>query len=349
MKILPLLTLLLLLPCAAVRGESTVGIDERAFVPKRERHWRGAEDHRLLTRIWYPATSSFTIQPRVIGGIFLGQPVSVGVGPSDQARHPLLLLSHGTGGGSDSLDWLAAALAAQGYIVAGVNHPGNTVLAPLTWDGFSLWWERAADLSDVLDAMLADPVFGSRIDPSRIGAIGFSLGGYTVLSLAGARTDRAAFSAFCDSPARDAGCRPPEMKDSGEPAAVSAETARSLAGSGQSFKDARVKAVFALAPALGEAFHDGSFDEVSASVALAAGEQDSIVPLATNARRYASLLPKAELTLIEGAGHYSMLDDCVPDVVEHVPLLCKELPGTDRDALHARVVELARTFFASKL
>ena len=51
--------------------------------------------------------------------------------------------------------------------------------------GFTLGWERAVDLSKVLDGMLADPEFGPRIDPHRVGAAGFSYGGYTVLELAG--------------------------------------------------------------------------------------------------------------------------------------------------------------------
>ncbi|MDP1013597.1 hypothetical protein Q6293_28055, partial [Klebsiella pneumoniae] len=71
------------------------------------------------------------------------------IAPS-HAQYPLLLLSHGTGGTASSLDWMAAALSANGYIVAGVNHPGNTALEPLTREGFMLWWERATDVSEVL-------------------------------------------------------------------------------------------------------------------------------------------------------------------------------------------------------
>jgi predicted dienelactone hydrolase len=38
---------------------------------------------------------------------------------------------------------------------------------------------------------------GRHVDPRRIGAAGFSLGGYTVLELAGARTDMSLFRAYC--------------------------------------------------------------------------------------------------------------------------------------------------------
>jgi predicted dienelactone hydrolase len=104
------------------------------------------------------------------------------------------------------LGWLGTALAAQGYIVASVNHHGNTSVEPYTAQGFCLWWERAQDLRAVLDCLLADAWFGTRIDPMRIGAAGCSLGGYTVIAVAGGRTDLQAFAAFCSGPEREATC-----------------------------------------------------------------------------------------------------------------------------------------------
>lgn len=68
---------------------------------------------------------------------FRGHPVAIDAPLSRRrAKYPLLLLSHGTGGSADSLDWLGAALAAAGYVVAGANHPGNNVLELLTREGF---------------------------------------------------------------------------------------------------------------------------------------------------------------------------------------------------------------------
>jgi predicted dienelactone hydrolase len=110
---------------------------------------------------------------------------------------PLIALSHGTGGSAQIMAWLARALASRGYIVAAVNHPGNNALEEYTAEGFLLWWERARDLTTVIDMMLRDKEFGRLIDPNRIGAAGFSLGGYTVIALAGGRTDPALFRRFC--------------------------------------------------------------------------------------------------------------------------------------------------------
>ena len=257
----------------AVKGGALyhVGQTSRVFHPGVARHWRGALHEGLTTTIWYPINASVPEVEHDIGApgqpIFRGHAVAIDAPLSAaQPRYPLLLLSHGTGGTVRDLDWLAAALAAHGYIVAGTNHPGNNAIEPLTRDGFTLWWERAPDVSEVLDGVLADPKLAPHIDADRIGAMGFSLGGYTVLELAGARTNFPAFVDFCRSPAADAICTPPEMSQpqaaaaSSEP--MSPQSLASIANAGASYRDRRIKAVFAIAPALGEAFDAGSFAEV---------------------------------------------------------------------------------------
>jgi predicted dienelactone hydrolase len=339
-----------------------VGETVRVFHPDVARNWRGAQTPALVTRIWYPADPGVREAPHDIGApghpIMQGHPAADGVPLAGaRSRYPLLVLSHGTGGSADSLDWLGAALAAQGYIVAGVNHPGNNALEPRTLDGFMLWWERATDASEVLDGVLADPQFGPHVDPARIGAVGFSLGGYTVLELAGARTNLAAFERFCTSPQADAICRPPEMAKLGEDAGknavlhdtLSPAMKASRARAGDSYRDARVKAVFAIAPALGEAFDAQSFDAVTIPVSLVAGENDDVAPVDTNIHRIAGLMPKAVVTMVPGASHYTFLDTCLPEVVGKLAGLCKDRPGVDRDAVHARTATQAIEFFAGTL
>jgi predicted dienelactone hydrolase len=339
-----------------------VGETRRVFHPAVARNWRGAQTEALITRIWYPADVSQRETPHDIGApgqpIFLGHPAADDAPLSAaQPRYPLLLLSHGTGGSADSLDWLAASLAARGYIVAGVNHPGNNALEPRTRDGFMLWWERATDLSEVLDGVLADPRFGPRVDTARIGALGFSLGGYTVLELAGARTDRAAFERFCTSSAADAICTPPEAASlahaPGAPAltveGLSAETIASRARSDESYRDPRVKAVFAIAPALGEAFDSASFKDVTIPVALLAGEADTTAPVDTNIHRIAGFMPQAMVTMVPGASHYTFMDVCAPEAMERLAPICKDGPGVERAAVHARTVAQVSDFFAATL
>jgi predicted dienelactone hydrolase len=103
--------------------------------------------------------------------------------------------------------WLGTYLASRGYLVAAINHHGNTAAEQeRAAQGFMLYWERAKDLTAVLDKLLADPVFGTHIDRDRIGAAGFSLGGSTVISIAGGVFSPQEFATFCRSPQRDFTC-----------------------------------------------------------------------------------------------------------------------------------------------
>ncbi|NYH27875.1 alpha/beta hydrolase family protein [Paraburkholderia bryophila] len=344
-----------------------VGETVRIIHPPVTRNWRGAATEALVTRIWYPVDPSVPEQPHDVGApgdpLFVGHPIADGAPLSTaRAKYPLLVLSHGTGGSVDSLDWLGAALAAHGYIVAGANHPGNNELEPLTRDGFMLWWERATDASEVLDGVLADPKLGAHVDRDRIGAVGFSLGGYTVLELAGARTDLAGFERFCTSPAADAICHPPEaarirdasgaavsLLDRSADDAASPETKASRARSGASYRDPRVKAVFAIAPALGEALTAESLAAIAIPVSLVAGGDDVTAPVDTNIERIAASMPKASVTLVPGAWHYTFLDTCLPAVAKRLAHICRDNPGVDRDAVHAKTAAQAIDFFAATL
>src|SRR5215831_4732340 len=186
-----------------------VGIAQRSFSPGADYNWRGAQTHALITTVWYPADSAAEEQPQWLGNpqapfARLGKAApDASLAPSP-ARFPLIVLSHGTGGSALMMAWLGTELAAHGYIAAAVNHPGNNALEPYTTQGFLLWWERAKDLSNVIDQMLADKTFASHIDSKRIGAAGFSLGGYTMIEIAGGITDAAGFVRFCDSTKADA-------------------------------------------------------------------------------------------------------------------------------------------------
>jgi predicted dienelactone hydrolase len=328
------------------------------FQPEVNRHWRGARTQGLRTTIWFPVDANLDPQAEDIGSpgqhLFKTYPLVVGAALSPaRETYPLVVMSHGTGGSAASLDWLAAPLAAAGYVVAAVDHPGNNTLEPLTWDGFTLWWERATDVSGVLDGVLADPIIGPRIDRARIAAVGFSLGGYTVLELAGARSSQDAFLAFCDSPRADATCRPPEMDlvvdRPGIFSAPSSQRKASLARAEASYKDQRVKAVFAIAPAVGQAFGPTSFDEVDIPVELLAGTADVHVPPATNVQHIAELLPGVELTLLPGAGHYSFVSVCAEAMVARDAALCAEGAGADRTAIHAQAIAKVTAFLAKAL
>jgi predicted dienelactone hydrolase len=235
-----------------------------------------------------------------------------------------------------------------------VNHPGNNALEPYTAEGFILWWERATDISDALDALLVDPTFGPRVDPSRIGAAGFSIGGYTVLELAGARTSQEDFLALCEKDPKRTTCNVPEMKDMGGAeqmlAKVRASSAESMARSGASYRDPRIRAVFAIAPAVGDAFRDDGFREVKIPVAMVVGQGDTIASAESNASKFHRLMPASQLTIMpDGVGHYTFLDTCGAAGKSMLPVFCTDAAGVDRDQIHRKVSGMAVEFFDRNL
>jgi predicted dienelactone hydrolase len=249
------------------------------------------------------------------------------------AKFLLIVLSHGTGGTGDNLAWLGTVLARAGSVAAAVNHPGNNAIDGYTVAGFTLWWERARDLSAVIDGILADPTFMTRIDAERVGAAGFSLGGYTMIAIAGGITLLAHFREFCASPAADGACQaPPEFGDLRAKAKALADRdggfRAALANDSRSYRDKRVRAVLAMAPALGPACLPESFERIDIPVAIVADAADAIVPVGSSARSCAARISHAELTIFPGdVGHYVFMPSCTAAGRATLPRLCNDAPG----------------------
>src|SRR5215471_10176807 len=147
-----------------------VGLAFRRFEPREPYNWRGAKTHALLTTVWYPATRSAVEHPTEVPGLSifkLGEAAQDADFAASPSKFPLVVISHGTGGSGLSMAWLGTELASHGYVVAAVNHPGNNGAEAYTAEGFSTWWERARDLSVVIDSMLSDGKFGNRLDAQR--------------------------------------------------------------------------------------------------------------------------------------------------------------------------------------
>jgi predicted dienelactone hydrolase len=347
--------LLLALGTAPVENSFHAGIAFRSFTPKEPYDWRGAKTHALQATVWYPAPPAAVEEPLSIPGMsgffVLPNAARDAAFATSPRRFPLVVLSHGTGGTALSVAWLGAALARRGYIVAGVNHPGNNAVDGYTVEGFSVWWERARDLREVIDAVLRDAAFSDHVDEARIGAAGFSLGGYTMIEVAGGTTDLDAFQAFCASKAADDICKsPPEF-----PALLAdfeklrADHPERLRRAGDSYRDPRIRAVFAMAPALGPAFTPKALSRISIPVAIVAGDADKNVPIASGARYFAANIARAKLETLAGVGHYAFLDTCTASAREARPMICADAAGVDRDAVHARTAAMAATFFAAAL
>jgi|SRR5688572_8013268 len=335
--------------------DAHVGMVTREYVDTSRENWDRTGPRPLRTAIWYPAPPSAEMTESVTAGVFQGGSVAPGAPiAADRRRYPLIVLSHGTGGSFVQMMWLGRFLAARGFIVAAVNHHGNTGAEPARRaQGFLLYWERARDLSRVLDRLLADDIFGPRIDERRIGAAGFSLGGFTALLAGGARFASAQFDAFCASPSRDFTCEPqPEhptaQAEFAQLRKTDAVVMESLRHSGDSYRDPRVRAVFAIAPALGAGLTEASLAAMPVPLELVVGDRDATTPSATNAARIAGLVPGARFTVLPGVSHYTFLGTCDERGIQVVDI-CRDPPPTSRPEIHHRVGEMAVAFFRRTL
>jgi len=336
------------------QSQARVGVVTRDFTPKQPRNWRGAQQQTLHCVIWYPAIDTAIESKQLIGPpdapLFqAGSAMPHAPFAPALSKWPLILLSHGTGGNAMQMAWLGTALARAGFIAVAVDHPGNNsaTSAPLTPEGMALWWERATDLSNVLDGMLADGEFGAKIDPRLIAAAGYSLGGYTVLELAGARTDISAFFDLCRKNDDNAVCHVPEMRGMGSLDEVLQKVRKtsgeSLARSEESFRDPRIHAVFAIAPALGFTQTPESLHQIRIPVEMVVGAEDNIAPAEQNASYVRSNIRGARETVLPHVTHYTFLDTCTPAGVAQLPLYCAD--SAQRDGVHAQVAAMAVGFF----
>jgi len=265
---------------------------------------------------------------------------------------PVVLLSHGTGGSPESLGWLACLLAGAGHVVIGAHHHGNTGSDPYRAEGFLCWWERAADLSTLLDRLHGEGPFAGRLDTGRTYALGFSLGCHSVLSLLGARSDMARFEAWAArNPGFDDGPRElPGIGDQIAPLLKSSQVFRaSWARQKDDFADPRVQAAVAIAPPPPvRAFAPESIAAISRPVTLLTGEADEEAPTAEGAAWLCSVGHGfRHHSLGEDVGHYAFLGHAARPVPNEAAFIFDDPPGFDRGALHRRTAALVQAAFAA--
>jgi predicted dienelactone hydrolase len=269
------------------------------------------------------------------------QPLSVpdGAGPAIEAgvwsppastgRAPLIVISHGTGGDLQSHAGTARALASAGFVVAALTHTGDN------WRDRSRATdvaERPRQLGVLIDFMLTAWDGRAGIDPERVGAFGFSSGGFTVLTAAGGRPDLTRIVEHCREHPDFYDCRMVASRRGAAPTAWS--------------HDARIRAVVAAAPALGFTFTDDGLRAVAQPVQLWRGGADEILPSPFYAEAVRDALPRPpEYHVVEGARHFDFLPPCSARLAEAAPQICVPTPGFDRAAFHAAFnAELIRFF-----
>jgi predicted dienelactone hydrolase len=255
--------------------------------------------------------------------------------PASVAPTPLIVISHGTGGGAISHLDTAKALAEAGFVVAVPMHPGDNFrddsdVGKPQWLG-----DRSRHVSKVIDFMFSRWDGHARLMPSHVGMFGFSAGATTALISIGGEPDLGRVATHC-AKQKEFVCQ--IMKPQGDGAAAAPQWVH----------DPRVAAAVLAAPGLGFTFGPSSLAHVRVPVQLWVGSADQTVPYESNAAIIRQqLAPRlTEFHRAEGAVHLSFLAPCGPATP---PALCQDTPGFDRAAFHRAFNASAIAFFKAHL
>jgi predicted dienelactone hydrolase len=280
--------------------------------------------------MWYPCS-----EPS--GEIDLGDIIVPGVKecPIGGDKPPLVVISHGNFGSIVDHHDTAEMLADAGFIVAAINHRGDSSGNSAIGDP-SVMVERPTDIKRLIDFMLGASPAASRIDPERIGFFGFSAGGFTGLVLIGADPDWA--SVLCRFAWATDVCEQIIRKDLRvQPFA----------------HDVRIRAAVIADPP-GSYFTADSFAGVEVPVQLWASEGGGRDLRFINATLEGvaavdrNLPAKHEYRVVPKAWHFDFLL-CSPAMAKAVPEFCTDALGFDRVAFHKQFNANVLAFFRAHL
>ncbi|MDG4718254.1 MULTISPECIES: alpha/beta hydrolase family protein [Thalassospira] len=301
----------------------------------------------LAASIWYPAGTRIYSAPVNKGPIWKTTMAYIGAAIAP-GKHPLVLLSHGSGGNMDAIGWLSSELALRGAMVVAVNHPGTTS-GDSSPRRTSYIGQRSADITATLDQLLANPEFAPYIDTDQIAVAGFSLGGSTVLNLAGLRFDRDLYRQYCDrfgDTVQDcAFLRRGGVKFDQFPDDLSANS-----------KDPRIQKFIVIEPGMTDAVDPDSIKDVDGDflfIRLGREHGWRASDVEATGSNLLAKLDHPEYAVFAPANHLTFLGECVPGVAEMLAQMdddpiCSDPAGTDRGLIHAQIIDEISGFLSLK-
>lgn len=329
------ITLLIALFHHTICAQTRIG--ERTFHFKDEKRNRP-----LVTEIWYPTTDTLKQSDKAFSPFTREATVRDGKLPT--AKLPLILISHGTGGSRLSLEWLADALVQEGFMVAAVDHWGNTYDHKIALE-FLKPWERPQDISFVISSLLSEPDTKDVINADKIGMAGFSFGGYTAIALAGGKFNFLSLLNYYKTTGRNE-INVPEFPGIGK--YLDDKDLLAVAKNPPQLYDKRIKAFFSISPALGPGFV--SDHDITTPVYIVGSQNDSMAPIKTNALRYHQLIKRSQYYVNPGkTGHYVMLQEAIDEVKKEAPTYFADDVSVNRHQVHLKVDSLAVGFFVKNL
>ncbi|MBR0722680.1 alpha/beta hydrolase family protein [Bradyrhizobium manausense] len=261
--------------------------------------------------------------------------------PVSGDKLPLIVISHGYGGGFTGHHDTAEVLADGGFVVVALDHPVDAGSSGMSRaDTLAVLTERPADIKRVIDDMLTAWPDHAKLDPGRIGFFGFSRGGYTGLVVAGGNPDLRKMIALCPESSPNPGCAELRKNETPTPTFV---------------HDARVKALVIADPAFGPLFGPDGLKDVKIPIQLWASalsgddQTGGEVTLDFVSTIMRDLPVKPDFHLVQNAGHYAFLPPCTPELAKKRPNICTDRPGFDRAAFHAQLNAATLAFFREHL
>ncbi|MHB1870019.1 MAG: alpha/beta hydrolase family protein [Steroidobacteraceae bacterium] len=161
-------------------------------------HSAPKENRTLLVDIWYPARSEPGAPRAVYAASFPSDPpappvrftvpgIAVRNAPFAGGPYPLVIVSHGYSNAPAAMTWITENLASKGFVVAAIHHDDPPITDK---KGFpEPFLRRPLDIAFVATNLQATLAAKHWIDPNRTALIGYSMGGYGVLTAAGAVLD----------------------------------------------------------------------------------------------------------------------------------------------------------------
>lgn len=334
-KFFLIVTLFLADSFSAVAGTlfpETVGV-------KTVLYFDAARQRPLIGNIYYPVEKG-TQGEEVAGPMVQAKEARHAPVRSIGEPYPLIIVSHGYGGSRETLSWLAEALTEAGYIVATVDHFGNTSSFDTPKIALQRWL-RPQDISSFLDNFLIDPDWAPFVEKTHIGFAGFSLGGLTGIWLAGGIADQFTKPIVGKSSIFEL-ARNATQKDVDS---IDYDQAH------KSYKDNRIKAEFLMAPAHGQSFSTKGLKNINIPILIVAGENDQITPFAQHAEHYAKSIPGAKLDILKGnVSHLAFRNQVRSDKIKCVsPFELEVDPTVNVKSIHEKTAQLAIDFFNKHL
>lgn len=282
----------------------------------------------ITVAVWYPSAekpSPVTFGPFTA---FAAQE-----GKIDGGGLPLVVLSHGRGGSFVVHHDTAEHLADAGFVVAALNHPGDTERDKSLFYDLSIYMQRPLDVKRVIDYLTGASPLAITIDPNRIGIYGFSRGGYTALVAIGANPDFALGLPLCQG-------RTDKVCDQIRTQEYPKEPLT---------HDRRIKAAVVADP-LSIFFTAEGLAGITIPVQLWASEKGGggVEPKTVEAVNTALKAPHT-FTKVEHTQHSSFLTVCPPECAEKLPVICKDPPGLDRTQFHEQFNDALTKFFRAHL